>query len=45
MQEEEANFISFLACRESDMRDFQYRGTLSTWMYVMNALHRADGDA
>lgn len=31
MQEEEANFISFLACRESDMTEFQYSGTLSAW--------------
>ena len=42
MQEEEANFISFLACRESDMTEFQYSGTLSAWEYAMNALYRAD---
>lgn len=40
MQEEEANFISFLACRESDMTEFQYSGTLSAWEYAMNALYR-----
>lgn len=42
MQEEETNFISFLACRESDMTEFQYSGTLSAWEYAMNALYRAD---
>ena len=42
MQEEEANFISFLACRESSLAEFQYSGTLSAWEYAMGALYRAD---
>lgn len=42
MQEEEANFVSFLACRESSLAEFQYSGTLSAWEYAMGALYRAD---
>lgn len=42
MQEEEANFIAFLACIESARTDFQYSGYLSGWVYCMNALYRAD---
>ena len=42
MQEEEANFIAFLACIESERTDFQYSGYLSGWVYCMNALYRAD---
>ncbi len=44
MQEEEANFISFLACRESDSAGFRYSGTLSAWVYAMNALSRTDAE-
>lgn len=42
MQEQEANFIAFLACIGSDRIDFQYSGYLSGWVYCMNALYRAD---
>lgn len=42
MQEEEANFIAFLACIKSERTDFQYSGYLSGWVYCMNALYRAD---
>lgn len=42
MQEEEANFIAFLACIGSERTDFQYSGYLSGWVYCMNALYRAD---
>ncbi len=42
MQEEEANFIAFLACIESGRTDFRYSGYLSGWVYCMNALYRAD---
>ena len=42
MQEEEANFIAFLACVESERTDFRYSGYLSGWVYCMNALYRAD---
>ncbi len=41
MQEEEANFIAFLACTESGNRDFQYSGYLLGWTYGMNALRRS----
>lgn len=40
MQEEEANFIAFLACAGSGNRDFQYSGYLLGWVYSMNALRR-----
>lgn len=42
MQEEEANFIAFLACKDAVRKDFQYSGYLLGWIYSMNALHRAD---
>lgn len=42
MQEQEANFIAFLACAGSERTDFQYSGYLSAWVYCMNALYRAD---
>ena len=44
MQEQEANFIAFLACTGSDRTDFQYSGYLSAWVYCMNALYRADAE-
>ncbi len=44
MQEEEANFIAFLACIGSKNRDFEYSGYLTGWVYCMNALRRADGE-
>lgn len=42
MQEQEANYIAFLACITSERTDFQYSGFLSGWIYCMNALYRAD---
>ena len=45
MQEEEANFIAFLACTGSERTDFQYSGYLSGWVYCMNALYRADQES
>lgn len=45
MQEEEANFIAFLACEQSERNDFQYSGYLLGWIYSMNALRRADEGA
>lgn len=44
MQEEEANFIGFLACIRSERTDFKYSGYLSGWVYCMNALYRTDRD-
>lgn len=45
MQEEEANFIAWLACMNSDEDDFQYSGRLMGWIYCMNALRKADPKA
>ena len=45
MQEEEANFIAFLACIGAERTDFQYSGYLSGWVYCMNALYRADRES
>lgn len=45
MQEEEANFIAFLACKDAQQEDFQYSGYLLGWVYSMNALHKADAQA
>lgn len=42
MQEQEANYIAFLACITSERADFQYSGYLSGWIYCMNALYRTD---
>ncbi len=42
MQEEEANFIAFLACENAERTDFQYSGYLMAWIYSMNTLYRAD---
>lgn len=42
MQEEEANFIAFLACEMSEQPEFQYSGYLMAWIYSTNALYRAD---
>ena len=39
MEEQEANFIAFLACIGSERTDFQYSGYLSGWVYCMNALY------
>lgn len=45
MQEEEANFIAFLASTGSDDMHFQYSGYLMGWKYCMNVLYKADYDA
>lgn len=45
MQEQEANFISFLACTQSEEDAFAYSGNLSGWVQCMNVLYRADYDA
>lgn len=39
--EDEANFISYLACVESDDVTFQYAGYLSVLNYLINDLYRA----
>lgn len=45
MQEEEANFIAYLACMESDEAEFRYSGSLLGWIHCTNALRREDIDA
>lgn len=42
MQEQEANFIAFLACRESQDINFRYSGNLMGWIYCMNVLRKTD---
>lgn len=42
MQEKEANFIGFLACREAETEEFRYSGSLIGWTYCMNVLYKAD---
>ena len=45
MQEEEANFIAFLACLASEKPDFQYSGYLLAWIHCTNLLYKTDYDA
>lgn len=44
MQEEEANFIAYLACEQSDRSDFQYSASLMAWIYASNQLYKNDPD-
>lgn len=44
MQEDEANFIAYLACMSSDSPDFKYSGSLLAWIYTTNVLYRTDAD-
>ena len=44
MQEQEANFIAFLACSGSEEEAFVYSGYLMGWIHCMNVLYRADYD-
>jgi len=39
MREDEANFIGYLACLNSDSADFRYSGAFLATIYVLNALH------
>jgi hypothetical protein len=45
MREDEANFISYLACIKSGYDDFYYSGTMLALSYAMNALYYEDYDA
>ena len=45
MREDEANFIGYLACRESDSAEFQYSGTMLALVHSINRLYDADYDA
>lgn len=42
MREDEANFIGYLACLESEDADFRYSGYLLGWIYAGNALAKED---
>lgn len=44
IQEDEANFISFLACINSDSVDFQYSGYVSAYEYLENELFDIYGE-
>jgi len=45
MREDEANFISYLACINSGFDDFAYSGTMLALSYSMSALYYEDYDA
>lgn len=45
MREDEANFISYLACEKSVNPDFQYSGAVSAFTYASNALYSVDSSA
>ncbi len=44
MRENEANFLSYLACMESDRADFKYSGSFMAFGYCYTALYKADKD-
>lgn len=45
MQEQEANFIAYLACANSENVEFQYSGSMLGWIYCLNELYEEDYDA
>lgn len=42
MREDEANFIAYLTCRESDYAEFQYSGVMLALVHSMNSLYKND---
>ena len=42
MRENEANFLGYLACMESDRADFKYSGSLMAFQYCFSALYKDD---
>ena len=42
MREDEANFIAYLACRNSESIEFQYSGAMLAFVHTNNALYSAD---
>ena len=42
MREDEANFIAYLVCKQSDSLDFQYSGIMLALTYAGNELYRQD---
>ena len=45
MQEQEANFIAYLACMESENVEFQYSGSMLGWINCTNVLYEWDREA
>ncbi len=45
MREDEANFIGFLACLQSEERQFLYSAYVMGWVYAGNALAASDPEA
>lgn len=45
MQEQEANFIGYLASTRADSLEFNYSGYMLGWIYCTNALYDVDPDA
>lgn len=43
MREDEAEFIGYLACMESDDKEFLYSGTMNALVYSLNALYKVTG--
>lgn len=43
MREDEANFIAFLACRDSESAQFRYSAYLMAYIHSTNALYRSAG--
>ncbi len=44
MQEEEANFIAYLACEQSDLPEYRYSGLMLGWTYCTNELYNLNKD-
>ena len=44
MREDEANYISYMACLASDSLDLQYSGTMLALIHTGNALYRKDAN-
>ena len=44
MREDEANFVGYLACINSESGEFQYSGYVLGYIYATNALYGADRD-
>lgn len=45
MKEDEANFIAFLACINSDDIEFKYSGVIEAFVYTSNSLYKEDQKA
>ena len=45
MQEQEANFIAYLACMTSESAEFRYSGSMLGWIHCMNTLYDVDMEA